>query len=86
MIIERMPAIINTQAGMENLFHKELPATIRSLSKWKTVDIQRISCEDEDLNRLINYLTKQEESYYVASDFFNSDIRRENEKSNYTDA
>lgn len=30
MIIERMPAILNTQIGMENLFRKELPAKIRS--------------------------------------------------------
>ena len=86
MILEKMPAILNSQASMEKLFRKELPAKIKSLSKWKSVDIQRISCEDEDLSRLINYLTKQEGSYYVTSDFFNSDIRRENEKSNYTDA
>ena len=59
IIIERMPATINTQTGMENLFHKELPARIRSLSKRKSVDIQRISCEDEDLRRLASYLGKQ---------------------------
>ena len=56
MIIERMPAILNTQAGMENPFRKDLPAKIRSLSNWKRVDIQRISCEDEHLRKLVSYL------------------------------
>jgi len=74
MIIERMPAILNTQAGMENLFRKELPAKIRSLSKWKCVDIQRISCEVEDLRRLASYLGKQIDSFSLSFDVFNSTI------------
>jgi len=74
MILERMPVILNTQAGMENLFHKELPAKIRSLSKWKSVDVQRISCEDEDLKRLASYLGKQTRQEKLSIDGFNSDL------------
>jgi hypothetical protein len=72
MILERMPAILNTQVGMENLFHKELPAKIRSLSKWKSINIQRISCEDEDLRRLASYLGKQSNGSKISYDSFNS--------------
>ena len=74
MIIERMPATLNTQAGMENLFRKELPAKIRCLSKWKGIDIQRISCEDKDLRKLASYLGKQSDLTTIAFDAFNSDL------------
>jgi len=74
MILERMPAILNTQAGMENLFSKELPSRIRSLSKWKSVDVQRISCEDDELKRLSSYLSKQSDLSIIALDAFNSDL------------
>jgi len=74
MILERMPATLNSQAGMENLFRKELPAKIRSLSKWKSVDVQRISCEDEDLRRLASYLGKQADYKDIPIDPLNSDI------------
>lgn len=73
MIIERMPAILNTQAGMENLFRKELPAKIRSLSKWKSVDIQRISTEQNDYDRLTSYISKQINCDRLSFDAFNSD-------------
>jgi len=73
MILERMPANLNTQVGMENLFRKELPNKIRSLSKWKSVDIQRISCEDEDLRRLASYLGKQNNNLFISIDILNSD-------------
>ena len=76
MIIERMPVKLNTQASMENLFRKELPAKIKSLSKWKRVDIQRISCEDDDLKRLSSYLSKQSDLTIIALDAFNSDLNR----------
>jgi hypothetical protein len=59
MIMEKMPANMNTQVGMENLFRKILPSKMRSLSKWKSVDIQRVSVETEDLERISNYLSKQ---------------------------
>jgi len=74
MILERMPAILNTQVGMENLFRKELPNKIRSLSKWKSVDIQRISCEYEDLRRLASYLGKQSDNIRCSLDYWNSDF------------
>jgi len=74
MIIEEMPAIINTQVGIENLFRKELPSKIRSLSKWKSVDVQRISCEDDDLRRLSSYLSKQSKLTMISLDGFNSDL------------
>ena len=77
MIIERMPAILNTQAGIENLFRKELPAKIRSLSKWKSVDIQRVSCEEKDLKRLASYLGKQVDSKLIALDCFNSILSKQ---------
>ena len=76
MILERMPAILNTQVGVENLFRKELPSRIRSLSKWKSVDIQRISCEDDELKRLSSYLSKQSDLSIIALDAFNSDLNR----------
>lgn len=74
MILERMPAILNTQVGVENLFRKELPSRIRSLSKWKSVDVQRISCEDDELKRLSCYLSKQSDLTTIALDAFNSDL------------
>jgi hypothetical protein len=74
MILKRMPAILNTQVGVENLFRKELPSRIRSLSKWKSVDVQRISCEDDELKRLSSYLSKQSDLSIIALDAFNSDL------------
>jgi hypothetical protein len=74
MIIERMPATLNTQTGMENLFRKELPAKIRCLSKWKGIDTQRISREDKDLRKLASYLGKQSDLTMIAFDAFNSDL------------
>ena len=78
MIIEKMPAILNTQVGMENLFRKELPIKIRSLSKWKSVDVQRISCELNDLRRLSSYLRKQVNGSRISVDSINSDINTRN--------
>ena len=74
MIMEKLPANINTQAVIENLFRKILPSKIKSLSKWKSVDIQRISCEEEDLRRLSSYLGKQTEEDAMPIDNFNSDL------------
>ena len=80
MIIEIMPTILNTQASMENLFRKELPAKVRSLSKWKSVDVQRISCEDRDLKRLASYIVKQSSMKSISTDFFNSDLTNINKQ------
>jgi len=76
MIIERMPANINTQANIEAIFRKILPSKMRSLSKWKSVDIQRISCEDEDLKRLSSYLRKQVDHKLIALDCFNNILNK----------
>jgi hypothetical protein len=75
MIIERMPANINTQADMENLFRKIMPSKMRSLSKWKSIDIQRISCEDDDLKRLSSYLGKQIGNQNISVDGLNSNFK-----------
>jgi hypothetical protein len=69
-----MPADINTQEDMENLFHRILPSKTRSISKWKRVDIQRISCEDSDLRRLSGYLSKQTSDNLISFDGFNNNI------------
>jgi hypothetical protein len=76
MIMERMPANINTQAGMEDLFRKILPSKIRSLSKWKSVDIQRVSVETEDLERISNYLSKQCGHGNIPLESLTSDLMR----------
>jgi hypothetical protein len=76
MIMEKMPANINTQADIENVFRKVLPSKMRSLSKWKSIDIQRISCEDEDFRRLSNYLGKQTGYNLIAYDSFNNSAQR----------
>jgi hypothetical protein len=76
MIMEKMPANINTQADVENLFRKILPSKMRSLSKWKSIDIQRISCEDDDLRRLSSYLGKQIGNHNLSLDGLNSNFIR----------
>ena len=43
LIIEKLPASLNTQYEMEALFHKRLPHKVMALSKWKSIDIQRIN-------------------------------------------
>lgn len=74
MIIERMPAILNTQVGMENLFRKELPVKVKSLSKWKSIDIQRVCCDDKDLRKLASYLGKQTTGCSISLDSINLSI------------
>lgn len=74
MIMEKMPDNINTQADIENLFRKILPSKMRSLSKWKSVDIQRILCEDDDFGRLSSYLGKQIRADQFSFDALNSDM------------
>ena len=74
MIMERMPANINTQADIENLFRKILPSKIRSLSKWKSIDIRRLSVETKDLERISNYLSKQCGHGNVSLESISSDL------------
>ena len=74
LILEAMPASMNTQAAMEDLFKKILPDKVKSLSKWKSINVQRISTEPEDLLRLSQYLSKQSDSTSIALDAINSDL------------
>jgi len=74
LILEQLPIKINNQASLENIFKKELPARIRSLSKWKKIDVQRVSKEQSDLERLSRYLAKQNNLDEQSIDVFNSDL------------
>jgi len=74
LIVERLPASLNTQVEMETLFHKRLPQKVKALSKWKSIDIQRINLEDPDYRRISSYLGKQTCLELIALDPFNSDL------------
>jgi len=69
-----MPESLNTQYGMETLFYKRLPRKVMALSRWKSVDIQRINPEDDDYRRISDYLSKQTNLEMIALDPFNSDL------------
>ena len=74
LIIEKLPASLNNQVGMETLFQRRLPAKIKALSKWKSIDIQRINPQDDDYRRISSYLGKQTNLELIALDPFNSDL------------
>ena len=74
LIIEKLPASLNNQVGMETLFQRRLPAKIKALSKWKSIDIQRINLQDDDYRRISSYLGKQTNLELIALDPFNSDL------------
>ena len=74
LIIEKLPASLNTQYEMETLFRKRLPHKVKALSKWKSVDIQRINPEVPDYRRISSYLGKQTNLELIALDPFNSDL------------
>jgi len=44
------------------------------LSKWKSIDIQRINPQDDDYRRISSYLGKQTNLELIALDPFNSDL------------
>jgi len=44
------------------------------LSKWKSIDIQRISQQEDDYRRISSYLGKQANLELIALDPFNSDL------------
>jgi len=69
-----MPASLNTQVEMETLFHKRLPQKVKALSKWKSIDIQRINPDEPDYRRISSYLGKQTCLELIALDPFNSDL------------
>ena len=74
LIAEAFPEKLNTQAAVEHLFAKILPRKVRALSKWKSIDIQRIHPHDTDYKRISNYLTKQTTPEHLSLDPFSSDL------------
>ena len=74
LITEKLPASLNNQVGMETLFQRQLPAKVKALSKWKSIDIQRISPQEDDYRRISSYLGKQTNLELIALDPFNSDL------------
>ena len=78
LIVEKLPTSLNTQYEMETLFHKRLPEKVKALSKWKSIDIQRINQQDDDYRRISSYLGKQTNLELIALDPFNSDLSPRN--------
>jgi len=54
-----------------------LPSKVKALSRWKSVDVQRIRQDPKDLKRLASYLGKQVDLDYVEFDEFNIDFSKE---------
>jgi hypothetical protein len=79
LIVEKLPMSLNTQYAMEALFHKRLPNKVKALSKWKSIDIQRINPDEPDYIRISSYLGKQTNLELIALDPFNSDLSRRKE-------
>ena len=74
LIVGKLPESLNTQDEMEALFHKRLPHKVKALSKWKSIDIQRINPDEPDYRRISSYLGKQINLELIALDPFNSDL------------
>jgi len=74
LITEKLPQSLNTQYEMETLFHKRLPNRVKALSRWKSIDIQRINPDEPDFRRISSYLGKQTSLELIAIDPFNSDL------------
>ena len=74
LITEKLPQSLNTQVEMESLFHRRLPNKVKALSKWKSIDIQRINQAQDDYRRISSYLGKQTNLELIALDPFNSDL------------
>ena len=79
LIVEKMPMSLNTQYEMEALFRHRLPSRVKALSKWKSIDIQRINPDEPDYRRISSYLGKQTNLELIAFDPFNSDLSRRRE-------
>ena len=77
LITEAFPERLNSQRMMELLFKRILPNRVKALSRWKSVDVQRIHQDPKDLKRLASYLGKQVDLDYIALDGFNSDFSKE---------
>ena len=65
---------ILTQAAVEHLFTKTLTNKVKALSKWKSIDIQRIHQHDTAYRRISKYLTKQTTHEHLSLDPFSSDL------------
>ena len=78
LIVEKLPESLNTQVGMEALFRKRLLHKVKALSKWKSIDIQRINPDEPDYRRISSYLGKQTNLELIALDPFNSDLSTRN--------
>ena len=74
LITEKLPTSLNTLYEMQTLFHQRLPQKVKALSKWKSIDIQRINPQDDDYRRISSYLGKQTNLELIALDPFNSDL------------
>ena len=74
LIIEKMLTSLDTQVEIETLFYKRLPHKVKALSKWKSIDIQRINQQDDDYRCISSYLGKQTNLELIALDPFNSDL------------
>jgi hypothetical protein len=74
LILEKLPPSLNTQYEMEALFRHRLPDKVKALSKWKSIDIQRINPEEPDYRCISSYLGKQSNLELIALDPFNSDL------------
>ena len=77
LITEAFPESLNSQRMMELLFKRILPSKVKALSRWKSIDVQRIHQDPKDLERLASYLGKQVDLDYIALDGFNSDFSKE---------
>ena len=74
LITEALPPALNTQAAVEHLFAKTLSNKVKALSKWKSIDVQRIHQHDTDYKRISNYLSKQSSTENLSLDPFSSDL------------
>jgi hypothetical protein len=74
LITEALPPALNTQVAVEHLFTHTLPNKVKALSKWKSIDIQRIHQHETDYRRISNYLTKQTTPEHLSLDPFSSDL------------
>jgi len=62
----------------ETLFRKRSPSKVKALSKWKSVEIQRINPGQDDYRRISSYLGKQTILQLIALDPFNSNLSMSN--------
>ena len=74
LILEKLPATLNTHYEMEALFRHRLPNRVKALSKWKSIDIQRINPDEPDYRCISSSLGKQANLELIALDPFNSDL------------